>query len=184
MKQHPQVKCTLILTPGPIQLSRFELDLIIRIKSTEDDHRTRPLLKVPYAICASPVYLEGHPSITSAYGLASHNCLIHSTQETPDCWSIVDGGSETEVRVSGNFESNNSLAVRSLALAGEGVARLPTYLVSDDFRQGNLVNLFTDRVVSRRVLSGYYPRSNRVPPKVDALLDFLAANLRVPEIKY
>jgi DNA-binding transcriptional LysR family regulator len=180
---NPSVSVSHTLTPGPIQMSRFDLDLIIRSGShaPEAGYKQRALTHLPYVICASPKYLAKSPKVKAAQNLAAHNCLIHTTQEDPNCWTISEPSGDAHISVHGNFASNASMAVRSAALAGVGIARLPTYMVASEIGAGSLVSLFPGQVLSRRVVSAFYPRSNRPPAKITALLDFLADNISQPD---
>jgi DNA-binding transcriptional LysR family regulator len=179
MKAHPRVTLSLVLSPGPIQISRFELDLIIRSKSWNPGigYSQRKLANISYAVCAAPTYLEKFGVPLNPADLERHNCLLHTTQEEADQWRFSNSGKKGTARVSGTFASNSSVAVRAAALAGVGVVRLPTYMVANEIASGSLISLFSGQIRSDRVVTAYYPRSNRAPANVQGLLDYLAANL-------
>ncbi len=80
------------------------------------------------------------------------------------------------MQVKGNLRANNGDALRAATIAGQGLARQPTFIVADDLRAGALIALKLDlpEVESSAVYAVYLP-DRRPPAKVRAFIDFLAA---------
>jgi DNA-binding transcriptional LysR family regulator len=91
-----------------------------------------------------------------------------------DRWRFGRNG-EIEVPVSGTFRANNGDALRAAALAGIGLAYQPTFLFSDDLREGRLVPVVLDQPLFQYA-SAYavYAPTRHVPAKVRRFIDFLA----------
>jgi DNA-binding transcriptional LysR family regulator len=126
---------------------------------------------------AAPDYLTQHGRPADPEALPGHSCLIHSTQNGADRWRFKGVSGEYDVGVSGRFRSNNAKAVRSAALAGLGLARLPEFAITEELRNGDLIAVFRDEVCSDRTIRAYHPQTKRMPKKLRLLLDFLRTDL-------
>jgi hypothetical protein len=60
------------------------------------------------------------------------------------------------------------------ALAGHGLACLPTYLVGDALQSGRLVTVLNDYTAPPLTLRALYPHNRHLSAKVRAFVDFLA----------
>ncbi len=81
------------------------------------------------------------------------------------------------LHVTGNFEADSADAVYDAARAGLGIARLSTYLVSEDIRQGRLVRVLPEYVQQDSDILAVYASRRNLAPKVRVFVDFLAERL-------
>jgi len=79
------------------------------------------------------------------------------------------------VPVRGPLQANTSVALRSAALAGLGMAAAAEFIVRDDLRSGALVPVLPDYPMRPRELFVMYPQNRHLAPKVRAFVDFAAA---------
>jgi DNA-binding transcriptional LysR family regulator len=77
------------------------------------------------------------------------------------------------VPVDGRVRLSNQNAIRQAALAGLGIALLPTYLVGADLTSGALEAVLTDRATPPLAIWAVYLRNRHLSPKVRAFIDFL-----------
>ena len=82
-------------------------------------------------------------------------------------------GAEVIVKVQGNFESNNSLAIRECLLDGQGVALIPEFVVREDIAAGRLVTILNDYQGFTRNLYAVIPDRKHVNAKAKAFIEFL-----------
>jgi DNA-binding transcriptional LysR family regulator len=130
-------------------------------------------------ICASPAYIARFGEVREPNDLARHNILRLSTVTRWNDWVAELCGGEYHASTHSNFEANSSDALYHAALAGLGIARLPTYLIADDIAKGRLLNLlpaFED--TSSNIYAVYLMRRN-MSPKVRVFLDFLSAKFSI-----
>src|SRR6266851_5153836 len=78
-------------------------------------------------------------------------------------------------RAAGNLRSNISSVLETAALAGHGLAWLPTYLCSEALRSGRLVTVLDDYTAPPYTIRALYPHNRHLSAKVRAFVDFLAA---------
>ena len=182
-QRHPLVTVELGLNDRLVDLADEGWDLAIRIGSLSDSSLiARRIAPCRTVVCAAPSYLaaRGHPR-TVAH-LADHNCLGYTLSRVTgvDRWAFGARG-EVTVPVSGNLRANNGEALRAAAIAGQGLAYLPTFIVADDLRAGTLVALDLDQLTVE--FGGIYAvfLPDRHPAaKVRAFIDFIA-NRFAPE---
>lgn len=133
-----------------------------------------------YVICASPGYLAAHPKILRPADLSAHNCLLYIDERenrTTDKWPFVTDGKPADVPVRGDFSSNDGAALCKLALAGQGIALLPLYVVYDEIKAGRLRTVLRKEINFSRTIRAFYPRAAHVPLNVRNFLTFIATQL-------
>lgn len=174
---YPALKVEAGLTDRFVDLIEEGWDLAIRLGTLRDSSLiARRLAPVRVALCAAPEYLARHGTPKTIADLARHNCLGYTlpTAATAGRWVFGEDASIV-VSVSGNLIANNGDALRTAALAGQGLIYQPTFILADDLRAGRLVAIRLDRpsVVFGGV-HAVWAAGRRVPAKVRALVDFLA----------
>ena len=77
------------------------------------------------------------------------------------------------IAINGRFVATNAEALRDATIAGFGIARLATFLVSDDLRAGRLVPILEDVDADGAPIRAVYPSSRHLSPKVRTFIDAL-----------
>jgi len=175
---YPAVRIDLSLTDAFIDLVEEGVDLAIRIGELQDSSLiARRLARNARVICGSPGYFARTGMPTAPEDLGQHNCLAYKRQSNRALWRLRDREQTYEVEVKGSLWANNADALQIAALAGLGLAILPTWMVGEDVRQGALRVAFADYQVSPGALDtsiyAVFPYSRHLSPKVRALVDFL-----------
>ena len=124
---------------------------------------------------SSDLHRCGRPS--GPENLRNHNCLKISTVDGWNAWRFHSNGEDLVVPAAGNFEANSADAVYHATLAGLGIARLSTYLVSGDLRSGRLIQLLNDHVDDDAGIYAVYSSRHHLSPKVRVFIDYLAEAL-------
>jgi len=184
--RHPSVQIVLGLNDRFVDLAEEGFDLVLRLTSSPSPGLVaRRLASIRYVLCASPAYLAAHGRPRKVADLAGHRCLRFGHWHSSEPWRFRHARhGEAAVQTSGalRFESgltaNSSESLRIAALAGMGLAVLPTYAVGDDLRAGQLVGVLDawqpmgGNADSNTLYAVYLP-SRHPSPKVRALIDFL-----------
>jgi DNA-binding transcriptional LysR family regulator len=139
-------------------------------------------------LCASPAYLGRRGTPTTAQDLVHHDCLIYSLLKVADEWRFRDSPRREPVSlaVEGRFCASSGAVLRRAALAGMGLAVLPTFMVAADLAAGRLrtvVNSFAGAELTLFAVYPHVPQSSRPPAKVRAFVDTLMAAFRQPAWK-
>jgi DNA-binding transcriptional LysR family regulator len=140
-REHPQVEVELVVGDRPVDLVEERIDLTVRITNTLDDQLVaRKLATCRSVLCASPAYVERHGAPEVPADLARHRCITHNYGNRSE-YRLRSSDALVAVQVKGSLSSNETAVLRQAALAGAGIAMLPTYYVADDLQRGALVPL-------------------------------------------
>lgn len=175
-QQHPKLLLDVTFSDRAVDLLEENIDLVVRLGELGNSASlsARHLGDQALVLCASPGYLAewGHP--TSAHNLANHRCLNfgHGGHVMP--WLIIDqSGNISEVKVKGSHTISDGDALRSAALGGLGIAQLPTWLVTDDLKEGSLVPTLNRREVGGTPIHALWPATRSLAPKIRVTVDTL-----------
>lgn len=179
LAKNDDLKLVLDVTDRPVEIAEGEADVAIRFTEqiTDPSVVARRLATNRRVICAAPSYLKAHGMPDRPEDLLQHNCLRLSTVSSWNDWDFPGPNGPGVLHVTGNFEANSADSVYHAVLAGLGVARLSTYLVSDDIRAGRLVRILPEYVQENSDMLAVYASRRNLPPKVRVFVDFLAEQL-------
>jgi DNA-binding transcriptional LysR family regulator len=99
-----------------------------------------------------------------------------------DEWLFDDQGRAITVKVRGRMRTNNQEALLDAALAGAGLAVLPTWLIREHLQDGRLQRVLTEFEAPRTPVYAIFPRQGVPPNKVRALVEFLAERYRERQV--
>src|SRR5258708_35742225 len=145
MARYPDIDVDIVVTDGMLNLIDAGIDVAIRIGVLPDSllmaRRLAPHRRV---VCGSPGYFERNGTPGAPGDLAHHDAL-RLTQLPDDKWLLTRTGNaaaafeQTLVELKGRFRADDSESVLELALAGCGIALLPTWLAGTALRGGRLI---------------------------------------------
>ncbi len=175
---HPGVDIELDLNDRRVDLVSEGYDLAIRIGNLPDSSLiTRTLAPCRHLVCASPAYLSerGVPATPDDLATESHDCLVYSNRAVGDQWRFRTAGESRSVRVHvRRLGVNNGEVLQTALLAGIGLATLPTFLVGDAIRRGDLVQVLTDYPIEIPDIHAIWSPGRQLSAKVRAFVDFLS----------
>ncbi|MDH3930662.1 MAG: substrate binding domain-containing protein, partial [Chromatiales bacterium] len=151
-------------------------DLAIRIARLADSSLiARRLAPVRNVICSSPGYWSRHSRPQHPRDLANHDCLHYSLADDPGTWRYADAAERPgSVKTRGVLRANNGDVLRDLAIAGHGVALLPTFIVFEAIAAGRLEVALTDFEWAPLAAYAVYPHSRHLSTRIRAFVDYLA----------
>ncbi len=176
---HPGLRIDLRLSDAYVDLASDGIDLAFRIGAPPATAIVaRKLGEVRSLIVAAPAYLARHGAPAVPADLAGHACIVDSNRRDGARWRLVarDGG-EAVVTVAGRFTVNSARIARDLALAGEGIANVPDFVLGADLAAGRLVPLLPGWGSPAIPLTAVWLEGAVLPRKVRALVDFALAGL-------
>lgn len=172
--RHPDVTIDATFDNRIVNLIEEGIDLAIRSGEPEDSSLIcRHIAPCSMVVCASPDYLKQHGRPVTIEDLGTHNCLEYKLGDTPNRWPFGGDGGVRGVAITGRIKTNGGDFLRTLALDGAGIVRLPSFLIGEDLLTGRLVPLLRDFAEQKIAILALYPHSGRVPAKVRAFIDFL-----------
>ena len=137
----------------------------------------RQLALCRLVVCGAPSYFARSGVPHKPAELAMHNCLTIVTGVSYyRTWHLVAAnGAALNVTPVGNLRTNSAAVLKIAALAGQGVAYLPTYLVGDALQSGALVTVLNNYLAPPLPVRALYPHNRHLSAKVRVFVDFLAA---------
>lgn len=170
-ERYPEVTLELECTNRVVSLIRREADVALRLsRPREDDVVTKRLSSIPVALYAAHRYLErcGAPA-DAERSLRGHTVVLFADSRAfalENEWVMqrLDGAHVA-------LRSDSVSSVYSAAIAGVGIALLPTAVADLD---GRLVRLETDTAPEPRVIWQAVHRDLQKSARVRAVTEFLA----------
>jgi DNA-binding transcriptional LysR family regulator len=174
MNKWPELSVNVSFNDRFVDLIDEGVDLAIRLGGS-DDSRLMTRLLAPHRLvtCASPSYLENRGVPQSVDALADHSCLAFVHGGRPVEWRFNIDGQVRSVTINGRFSTTNAEGLRDATLAGYGIARLATFLISDDLRAGRLLPVLDCLSTDGPSVRAVYPSSRHLSPKVRSFIDEL-----------
>jgi len=179
MAAYPELQVELSLNDRFVDPIEEGFDVTIRVARPR--HVTslvlRQLARARRVLCAAPSYLDtaGEPSHPG--DLAKHRCLQYGHLETGSTWPLAGPDGELSTRIRCVMWSNNGEVLRDAALAGQGIAMLPTFIVGPDLQQGRLRTVLCDYAPRDVWICALYPRHRHLAAKLRLFVDHLSRRL-------
>ncbi|TPG13081.1 LysR family transcriptional regulator [Sphingomonas oligophenolica] len=180
LADHPGIEIDLSLSDARVDIVAEGFDIALRIADLPDSTlRARRLCSIAAHLVAAPAYLAAHGTPSHAGELGDHRLLGYSNIVGPWRFRGRDG-TEVSVKPRGPLTANSGEALVPALVAGLGIARLPGFIVGAQLASGAVVEILADWNPAPVGLHLLTPPSPLRPARVEALIAFLAANLKDP----
>jgi DNA-binding transcriptional LysR family regulator len=179
LAEHPRLEIELDLNDRHVDLVNEGFDLALRIGVLQDSAMIARLLAPCHrVVCASPAYLDayGEPQTLDELEASAHRCLVYSNRPVAEQWRFLAGDAWRVVRVATQrLISNNGQALRDAAIAGLGLAVLPTFIASSPIVRGELKPILGGHPLAEPSIYAVWPPARQLSAKARALVDALSA---------
>jgi DNA-binding transcriptional LysR family regulator len=173
MQRHPGLELDVSYSDRIVDVIGEKLDAAVRIGSLRDSSLVaRRIAHVRAVLVASPDYLARTGRPRTPADLARHQGLIYTGRMVPD-WQFRSGKRVVSIRPEGRLRSDSGEAILQWAIAGLGIADLPSFLVSDAIESGSVEPLLLDHPMPEHGIHVVRPPGSWVPGKVRVLIDAL-----------
>lgn len=179
--QYPEISVDVHLSHHIVDLIAEGFDVAFRGGWLEDSSLVaRSLGRGKGWLVAIPSYLERHPPVETPGDLEKHECILFRSAEEAR-WTLdgPDGATET-VPVRGRINGDEFGFLKSVVLAGGGIAILPWLLARTDVEAGRLVRVLPEWGSPGGHMSLIYPSAQYLPQRVVAFRDFVLAWAKMP----
>jgi DNA-binding transcriptional LysR family regulator len=172
MERYPEISATVDADDRLVDAASG-FDAVIRISGTELPKLVLETITISRRhLVAAPSYLAKYGRPESVADLEKHQA-IHYMERNPDDWSFRVGNDLVVARVAPRLRVSSCLAMRDAAMAGLGIASLPTFHSHEGVRSGALeiLDVGVDDDVTPITLA--YQNGVRPSAKLTALIDHL-----------
>ncbi|TCR62619.1 LysR family transcriptional regulator [Bosea sp. BK604] len=182
LARYPEVTLHIIQTDTVVDLMEESTDVAVRAGPLKSSNLiARKLGSTRITLVAAPAYLKRHGEPKSIADLDRHNRLGFCYTRAIEGWPLLRGGEQVIIPIAGNARTSDGEALRHLAIAGGGIARLAAFTVRDDIKAGRLVPILEELNPGdlEPFHAVYLGQGGPLPSRVRALLDFLGEKGRV-----
>lgn len=179
---HPRLEIDVSYSDRLVDLFGERFDAAIRIGILRDSTLVaRRIAPGRAVVVASPDYLDRRGTPLAPADLAAHDCLIYTGSLDAD-WQFRSGKRLVAIRPQGRLRSDSGEALVQWAVAGLGIAMVPTFQVSDEIARGELRPLLLDYPAPEFGIFVVRPPGAYVPAKVRLLIDTLVERFSGPPV--
>ena len=179
-RKYPHLELDLSFGDPIADIVEAGYDLAIRTGDLDDQSGliARRIASQRMVVCGARSYLRTSGKPRSLDDLAAHQAIIYRGSGRVRPWLFPrESRPPREIMPSGRLRLDDLEAIADAAAQGMGLAWLPYWLVRERLDRGTLVNLFSNQPQFLYECHALWPRSPRLPPKVRAAVDILAAGL-------
>jgi DNA-binding transcriptional LysR family regulator len=183
MGECPEMAVELLLNDRTVDLIEEGVDVAVRIGRLSDSTLiAKRIAPARMAACAAPEYLARHGTPATPDDLVKHACLEYTLAARGQEWGFVNAeGHSKTVRIAGPLKANNGEVLMAAALAGRGIARLPTFMTGAHLAAGRLVRVLAPAWQPEDLaIFAVYPPTRHLSAKVRRFVDFLGDRFAVP----
>ena len=180
MNLYPQVIVELELNDQLVDVVADGYDLALRASGQLPDSSlvSRKLTSVEVVTIAAPCYLAQWGTPQSPEELVHHRTINFRSTVNQNVWQYQDqSGRQTTVKVDSHFITNSAEMELALCTAGQGIARVPKLVLTDELKKDSLVLLFDDFLPVSVDIFLIYPNRKYMPSKVRSFIDFLVSKM-------
>ncbi|WP_376093783.1 LysR substrate-binding domain-containing protein [Roseomonas sp. CCTCC AB2023176] len=177
---HPGIRLDLRMSDRLSDPVEERLDLVVRIGELPDSSmRAVQVDRIRFGVFAAPDYLRARGEPGSPAELAGHARLGFTlTSGRPLDFTLGAGEECVSLSPSGRFVGDDIEGVLEAAIAGLGLAYLPTFIAAGAVRSGALRRVLEASWIDGAPVHLLLPQPRQVPRRVRALADHLVAVMR------
>ncbi|MFM2482202.1 LysR family transcriptional regulator [Celerinatantimonas sp. YJH-8] len=173
LQMYPEIRLQISLSDSRHQLVEQGIDLALRIAHLDDSSlRARRLTDIRFVACAAPTYLEKFGCPKRLSQLKEHRILHYSLRPNMS-WSFYQHGEPVLIRYHPYLSADNGEILRNLAIAGQGIAVIPTFIGWQSIINGQLEIVLGDYELEKLSAWLVYPNAHYQPQRLRTFIDFL-----------
>lgn len=178
-KRHPDLAFDLDLSDQVEDIVSEGFDLAIRLGQLDDSslvaRRLAPLTRIA---CAAPSYLARKGTPQHPEELVDHDGLVSSNVPESLYWSFrLESGQLYRAKPTSRIRANNAECIVEAAVAGLGIAAVPTFATDAALASGLLVPVLSGYPLLSSGVHAVYRQNRHLSHRVRVLIDFLTEGL-------
>ncbi|URX64355.1 LysR family transcriptional regulator [Luteibacter anthropi] len=182
LARYPDIALDIVLTDEVVDILEQRTDVAVRAGPLKSSNLIARRLGVTrMVVVGSPDYLAQHGRPTTLDELHGHNRLSATYARVQSGWPFREMGTDIVISPTGSVQASDGEALRRLAVAGVGLARMAAFQVRDDMAAGRLEAVLEDHNPGdlEEIHAVYVGQGGHLPLRVRAFLDFLAEQVNI-----
>lgn len=179
IQKHPKVNVEVILADRTVDLLGEGIDLAVRAGNLKDSSMiAKRLGAVYFALFASSKYLKRNGSPKKMDELREHIGIGFTPLLNKGMKFSNSKSSVKNIELPHRLIINDLNMIKALAINGEGIALLPTFLCNAEEKGGKLVRLLPEWTSDMQPIHFVYPAQKYVSPKLSAFISHASDMLK------
>ncbi|NMY30668.1 LysR family transcriptional regulator [Pseudomonas sp. WS 5412] len=187
VRQYPQLDLSVTFSDRPVDLLADGIDLAVRVGALDDnvDLVARRLGEQRRVICGSPAYFAHRGLPQAREELAQHACITGWPMTLRHSWLLSNPDGTTEAfEIPVRHEIGDCEAILAAALAGSGLAQMPTWLVEEHLESGALLSVLDDQAGDGVPIHAIWIKTRYIQPKLRVVIDELLRLAQAPGSRF
>jgi DNA-binding transcriptional LysR family regulator len=179
-RRNPALRIDISFTDRVIDLIEEGFDLAVRIGDLRDSTSlaARKLGMQYVSIGASPAYVARHGMPTELDELETHAIVAYSRAGVTPPWDLREpSGQIRRIHVQAQLSMDDVQAIAAAAVAGFGLARIPSWLLARHIKTGELVQVKDRCNLAPQDIHVVWPKTRYMPSKTRSAIDALVAGI-------
>ncbi len=177
-KRHPDLLMEIDFVDRHVDLVGEGYELAVRVADLKDSSlKAKPLTCIRQVICASPAYLEAHGEPKTLEDLRAHDYLQYGSGNLNKLQVIDPQGERRGLEAKVKMKANNGDFLKAMAIEGQGITSLPTFIAYQALNSGELVPVLCDHQLADLTAYAVYPSTRFLSQRCRMLIDFMAERL-------
>ncbi len=180
LEAYPDLRLTLALDDRVVDMVEGGFDVSIRIRPAMPDSAlvARKIGRMRQRIFAAPAYLEKAGIPQAPKDIARHRVIGFLLADHLISWELHGPSGASMIDLDPQIRIGNSLVLRDLLIAGQGIGTLPDFVSNAPEARGELVRVLQDWELPAPEIYAVTASRLGMDAKVTAFLDHLGAVLR------
>lgn len=178
---YPDVMVEMTLDDRRVSLLEEGYDLVVRMGAIPDSGLMfRKFPERPRLLVASPAFVAHHAHLAHPRDLKDVPALAIRREQVE--WDLIQAdGSKAQVFPRVDFSANRQSILVEAAIAGLGVANLPTFMIQDELATGSLVRVLPEWTPSPVEVTALWQRDRITGRLIKAVVAAFAEALALPD---
>lgn len=173
---HPQITVELLVTDAPLDLAATRVDLALRASVAglpDMGYRASTVLVFALRLYAAPDYLDARGAPTAPAALPEHDLVVGREAVGAAELVLHQGRRSERIRVQPAIRTGDYASAHRIAVAGGGIAALPTMVADASVAAGRLVPVLPEWQLATGRLHAISLGGGEAPARVRAFRQFL-----------
>ncbi|CAG9166863.1 LysR family transcriptional regulator [Cupriavidus respiraculi] len=177
---YPEISLDFQLDDRPADFTTDRVDVAFRDGRMEDSQViARQVVPMQALVCASPDYARQHGMPQCVEDIARHRCInLRAASGRVQAWEFKTGGRAVALMPASRQTFNDPDLVLQAVLAGQGIAQLAAYQISDLLRAGRLAQCLAGQAPDDRGHYICYLGRKHLPARIRAFVDHMTEQIR------
>ena len=180
IQRYPEIELDMDFNDRIVDVIGEGMDAVIRSGDFADSRlKSRPLGTFYFALVGAPDYLARHGRPHEPEDLKEHVCLRYRFPSNGPLqeWAFTSRSDDILWKRSNPLVFNNLEALIGAAVAGFGLAYVPSFTVQQALQNQQLEAVMADHISAHGRFSVLWPSSRHLLPKLRVFVDFLAEHM-------